>query len=76
MVQAAAAYFGESGVGRVRDGNGRTALHFAAQVAQLDMARLLLEQERMDANVQDDHGAGTSDTEIRLACPPEQSAKT
>jgi ankyrin repeat protein len=56
--QAVARHFGEAGVGRVRDGNGRTALHFAAQVAQLDMCRLLLEREHMDVNVQDDHGGG------------------
>lgn len=56
MAQAAAGHFGEPGVGGVRDGNGRTALHFAAQVAQLDVCRLLLEGHRMDVNVQDDHG--------------------
>ena len=57
MAQAAAGHFGQSGVGGVRDGNGRTALHFAAQVAQLDACRLLLELHRMDVNAQDDHGA-------------------
>jgi Ankyrin repeat len=57
LPQAAAGHFGESGIGGVRDGNGRTALHFAAQVAQLDACRLLLEQHRMDVNAQDDHGA-------------------
>jgi Ankyrin repeats (many copies) len=56
-LQAAAGHFGDSGVGGVRDGNGRTALHFAAQVAQLDVCRLLLGEQRVDVNVQDDHGA-------------------
>ncbi len=55
-VQTAARHYGGSDVGRVRDGNGRTVLHFAAQVAQLAMCSYLLDERQMDVNVQDDRG--------------------
>ena len=40
----------------MRDGNGRSALHFAAQVAQLPMCNILLDERHVDVNAQDDHG--------------------
>lgn len=55
-MQTAARHYGGSDVGRVRDGNGRTVLHFAAQVAQLAMCSYLLDERQMDVNVQDDRG--------------------
>jgi hypothetical protein len=44
------------GLGSVKDGNGRNALHFAAQGGQAGMAEHLLEKEGISANSQDDQG--------------------
>ena len=45
------------GLNAVKDGNGRTALHFAAQAGQARAAEYLLDQEGIDVNAQDDSGA-------------------
>ena len=45
------------GLDAVKDGNGRTALHFAAQAGQARAAEYLLDQEGIDVNAQDDSGA-------------------
>ena len=56
-MQAVAAQYGAGGVGAVRDGNGRGALHFAAQVAQNELCTALLADHGVNVNAQDDHGA-------------------
>jgi len=45
------------GLGSVKDGNGRNALHFAAQGGQVSMAEYLLDKEGILANSRDDQGA-------------------
>lgn len=57
FVQAAAAAFSTGKVGSVRDGNGRCALHFAAQVGQDDACRYLVQEAGVSVDVQDDSGA-------------------
>lgn len=46
-----------SGLSSVKDGNGRNALHFAAQGGQLEAAAYLLHKEGISVNSQDDKGA-------------------
>lgn len=48
--------FGEGGVRKVRDGNGRSALHFAAQVGQNELCTALLAAHGITVDAQDDHG--------------------
>lgn len=45
-----------SGLSSVKDGNGRNALHFAAQGGQLEAAQYLLSKEGININSQDDSG--------------------
>eukprot|EP00884_Botryococcus_braunii_P013989 jgi/Botrbrau1/22591/Bobra.176_1s0021.1 len=55
--KAAAALFPGESLAEVRDGNGRTALHFAAQAADgLQMVQYLLEDAHMPANLLDETG--------------------
>lgn len=61
--QAVAGQFGEGGVRAVRDGNGRTALHFAAQVGNQDLCLNLISTHNVSIDCQDDHG----DTPLALA---------
>ena len=56
-MQAAAAAFSPGEVVAVRDGNGRCALHFAAQVGRDAACRYLLQDAGVSADVQDDNGA-------------------
>ena len=55
MQQVAPAVSAE-GPNAVKDGNGRNALHFAAQAGQARAAEYLLDQEGIDVNAQDDSG--------------------
>ncbi len=45
-----------SGLGSVKDGNGRDALHFAAQGGQVEAASYLMDKEGININSQDDSG--------------------
>ena len=56
QLQAVAPSFGVGGVKAVKDGNGRSALHFAAQAGQARTAFYLIDEEELDVNQQDDKG--------------------
>ena len=56
QLQAIAPRVSPEGLSRVKDGNGRNALHFAAQGGQVEMAEHLLESEGISVNSQDDQG--------------------
>ena len=56
QLQAIAPRVSPEGLSSVKDGNGRNALHFAAQGGQVDMAEHLLESEGISVNSQDDQG--------------------
>lgn len=55
-VQAAAAHFGEQHLGDIKDGTGKNALHFAAQLGQTDNCRYLLTECQLNPNMQDEAG--------------------
>lgn len=56
--KAAAVHFSGDSLAEVRDGNGRTSLHFAAQAENgLAMVRYLLREAHMPANLLDETGA-------------------
>ncbi|MCJ1425631.1 hypothetical protein MMC29_003531 [Sticta canariensis] len=56
QLMEAALQFQDQDINRVRDGRGRTALHFAAQMGHTDTCKCLLEALKADANSQADEG--------------------
>ncbi|KAK9862761.1 hypothetical protein WJX84_006149 [Apatococcus fuscideae] len=56
MLKGAALRFPGQPVGDIKDANGRTALHFAAQLGQLDACKHLLAKMQMATGCQDSKG--------------------
>lgn len=57
VLQGAALRFPGQPVGDIKDANGRTALHFAAQLGQMDACQHLLSDMRVPVSCQDGEGA-------------------
>ena len=55
-IQAAAEHFTGQHLGDIKDGTGKTALHFAAQLGQTDVCHYLLTEQQVDPNSQDEAG--------------------
>ena len=55
-IQAAADYFRGQHLGDIKDGTGKNALHFAAQLGQTDVCHYLLTEQQVDPNSQDEAG--------------------
>lgn len=55
-LQAAAEHFRGQNLGDIRDGTGKTALHFAAQLGQTDVCQYLLTEQHVDPDSQDEAG--------------------
>lgn len=53
---AAAEHFTGQQLGDIKDGTGKNALHFAAQVGQADTCYYLLTEHEVDPNIQDEAG--------------------
>jgi len=43
-------------LGDIKDGTGKNALHFAAQLGQTDVCQYLLTEHQLDPNIQDEAG--------------------
>ena len=56
-LQAAAQHFAGQQLEEVKDGTGKNALHFAAQLGQTEVCHYLLTEQQVDVNVQDEAGA-------------------
>lgn len=55
-IESLAPKVGPNGLSSVKDGNGRNALHFAAQGAQLETASYLIRNEGINPNLHDEAG--------------------
>lgn len=55
-LQAAAQHFKGQHLGDIKDGTGKNALHFAAQLGQTDVCQYLLAEHQVNANTQDEAG--------------------
>lgn len=56
-IQAAAEHFRGQQIGDIKDGTGKNALHFAAQLGQTDACHYLLTEQQVDPNLQDEAGS-------------------
>ena len=56
-LQAAAELFRGENLGDFKDGTGKNALHFAAQLGQTDVCQYLLIEQQMDPDSQDEAGS-------------------
>ena len=55
-LQKAASHFSGQHLGDIKDGTGKNALHFAAQLGQTDVCQYLLTEYQLDPNIQDEAG--------------------
>ena len=55
-LQNAASHFSGQQLGDIKDGTGKNALHFAAQLGQTDVCQYLLTEHQLDLNIQDEAG--------------------
>jgi len=55
-LQKAASHFGGQHLGDIKDGTGKNALHFAAQLGQTEVCQYLLTEHQLDPNIQDEAG--------------------
>ena len=55
-VQAAAGHFAGQQLGEIKDGNGKNALHFAAQLGHTQVCHCLLTEQQVDVNLHDEAG--------------------
>lgn len=55
-LQNAASHFSGQQLGDIKDGTGKNALHFAAQLGQTDVCQHLLIEHHLDPNIQDEAG--------------------
>ena len=56
-LKAAAEHFTGQQLGDIKDGTGKNALHFAAQLGQADACHYLLTEQQLDPNIQDEAGS-------------------
>lgn len=56
-LRAAAEHFRGQKLGDIKDGTGKNALHFAAQLGQTDVCQYLLTEQHMDPDSQDEAGS-------------------
>ena len=57
QLAAAAKHFSGQSISSVRDGQGRAALHFAAQAGRLEACKYLLEELKAEADSRADEGS-------------------
>lgn len=65
----------EDGLSSVRDANGRTALHFAAQGGNKAVVQFLLEVGSIDINISDNSGIMSSISLLNTLSPPSKHAR-
>ena len=56
-IQATAEHFTGQHLGDIKDGTGKNALHFAAQLGQTDVCHYLLTEQQVDPDTQDEAGS-------------------